>query len=438
MKPITKSYPTFDCDAHITEQPQIWEYLSAKEKEVVRPWYWVEGNQVIVNGTKLVKGQWAGSIGAVSVVESGGPGVTKQMIRMLREMDLTDEQYEYVNYKGAREPGARLADMDVQGIDQVVVIPIMMFNQFPWVENVYAAELIARAYNDWIYDWCSLNPERLFPAACLPLQSPHMAAKEIERSAERGFRVAMVRPVAHQDRYPNLPAFEPVWKTFEETGLVAGMHSLAAAENVWHLSRTGRQWSPGMLIEKAVREEQMGGPSQSIGFVHESMAWISNVLLSGFLERYPRLKMAIMESNAAWLPMLLQACDDGFHLYKNQRKPQVSRLPSEIFNERCFIAFEGDEKPVYKQYAVYQDIGIWSSDVYHHDGADAWTAIRYMETAGVPEEVQAKLMGSNARRMYGIKPKQFTTTEPEGYPRPDWYPTAEDIQRTFGDRMTAV
>ena len=133
--------------------------------------------------------------------------------------------------------------------------------------------------------------------------------------------------------------------------------------------------------------------------------------------------------------MLLEECDRAFYLYRNERRIKLTRLPSEIFYERCFIAFESDESPVYRQHSYFEDIGIWSSDVYHHDGADAWTAIREMEELNVPVEVQAKLMGDNARRMYGIEPKVFTSTEPESYPMPNWYPKTEDVDLEYADRM---
>jgi hypothetical protein len=110
-------------------------------------------------------------------------------------------------------------------------------------------------------------------------------------------------------------------------------------------------------------------------------------------------------------------------------------LPSERFMHRCFIAFEGDETMVYHQPDFYQDIGIWSSDVYHHDGADAWTAIRYMDKVGVAEDVRAKIMGANARRMYGIDPKLAVKDAPETIVRPDWYPREEDVLAELADRL---
>jgi predicted TIM-barrel fold metal-dependent hydrolase len=364
--------------------------------------------------------------------ELAGPGVDKRIIRKLRSMRLSEDQIDYVEQKGAKQPLARIADMDLQGIDQVMVIPLMMFSSFLFIENHEAAALVARAYNDWIYDWCSVAPDRLFPCAALPVQNTARAVEELCRVASRGFKVAAMRPVDVQDLYPNQSGTEPIWDAFDETGLVAGIHSLSTRP---HRNPTGKQWSPGQFQDRAIRGSQLGGASQSLGFMHEAQAWLTGVLLSGFLEHHPRVTMAVMESNASWIPMLLAECDRAFTLYRSERNVRGSRLPSELFAEQCFVAFEGDETPVYRQHAQFEDIGIWSSDVYHHDGADAWTAIRAMNEAGVPEEAQAKLMGGNARRMYGIEPVNVTSAEPESYPRPDWYPTREEIDREYADRL---
>lgn len=80
------------------------------------------------------------------------------------------------------------------------------------------------------------------------------------------------------------------------------------------------------------------------------------------------------------------------------------REPRDVFYERCFIAFESDEELVYRMCDIYEDVGIWSSDYPHHDAEDAWEALELMGRHKVPEDVQAKLLGDNARRLYGIDP----------------------------------
>jgi hypothetical protein len=51
-----------------------------------------------------------------------------------------------------------------------------------------------------------------------------------------------------------------------------------------------------------------------------------------------------------------------------------------------------------------------------------------MTDVGVPEPVQAKLMGANACRYYGIEPETHVTDEPEPLDRPDWFPRRADVE----------
>ncbi len=53
---------------------------------------------------------------------------------------------------------------------------------------------------------------------------------------------------------------------------------------------------------------------------------------------------------------------------------------------------------------LYENVGIWSSDYPHHDAEDVWEALELMAKFGVPEPVQRKLLGENARRLYGVEP----------------------------------
>jgi hypothetical protein len=155
--------------------------------------------------------------------------------------------------------------------------------------------------------------------------------------------------------------------------------------------------------------------------------WLAQVLLTGFLDRYPRLHMAVFESNAEWLTYTLESCDRLFKLYARERGTTGNRLPSEAFAEQCVISFESDELGVFRQWRQYEKIGIWASDAYHHDGADSWSAIRNMTKCGVPEEVQARLLGGTARDMYGIEGKLFVTEEAGPIDRPDWFPQGQEL-----------
>jgi len=277
-------------------------------------------------------------------------------------------------------------------------------------------------------------PGRLYPAGWLPVQHAGYTCQELQRIAKKGIRVALVRPIDAQGNYPSQinpsfggPNWDPVYKTFEETGIVLGVHTFPASADPYTQGHGG-MYSPGQLIDRSAHGEGMGQGlnSQTLSFIYEATVWLTQVLLSGFLDRYPKLKMAIFESNATWLPGVLERLDRYHTLYANERQAPSKRAPSQAFYDQCFISFEADEAPVFRQWDRFENVGIWASDSYHHDGADTWTAIRNMNDAEVPEAVQAKLLGANALRMYGIESK-VCVTEEKAIPRPAWFPKPDEV-----------
>ena len=109
--------------------------------------------------------------------------------------------------------------------------------------------------------------------------------------------------------------------------------------------------------------------------------------MSGFFERHPKINAAVFEASSTWLSFLIDECDKAYKLYRNERQmPPLKRLPSETFFEHCMTGFEGDEAPPARLPEFYGDILCWSSDVYHHDGDDAWRAIETMQKYGLPED----------------------------------------------------
>src|SRR5262249_16646427 len=205
--------------------------------------------------------------------------------------------------------------------------------------------------------------------------------RALQRIAKKGFRVALIRPIDARGKYPNqiFPninggsprnSMDKLYRAFEETGIVVGMHTFPSVPA--EPSPTNTAVSPGELIART-GDMQIGGRMvdvQTLSFIFEAMTWLAQVLLSGFLDIYPNLQMAIFESNSGWLPQLLEHCDRLFKLYANERRVKTDRLPSEAFYQQCCIAFESDEVPTFRQWDRFENVGIWSSDAYHHDGAD--------------------------------------------------------------------
>ena len=281
--------------------------------------------------------------------------------------------------------------------------------------------MVARAYNDWVYDYCQAYPDRLYPCGVISLHDPILAVRELRRIADRGFPVVAIRPIDALGRYPNHHNYEALWSAIEETGLVVGMHTFPSGHGPFPSNTDGTLYSPGEIVHLA------GVDSQVAGFQFEAVTWTAFVTLSGFLDRHPRMKMTIFESSATWLPFVLDACDAAFKRYGAERSHRGTRLPSEAFHQQCKISFESDETLVFEMHDYFQDVTIWASDMYHHDAEDAWEAIELMRKAGVPEDRIVKMIGTNAAELYGIEPKLYVTDYKEFIP-PDWFPMPDEAE----------
>ena len=448
FEPMTKDFATFDCDAHVTEPARIWErapeHLTRDELDALKAtiWWDAETMQLIVNGRAGagIGSQSRGGIpGTMRVITNAGPGVKHNIQRALNvrnlnpETALTQEQVAYLDHPGSYEPEPRLRDMDVQGIDQVMIIPTDI-DTYPWLQNALGAKAFCKAYNEWAYEYTLADPERLFFAAMLPMQNPRYAADEVYRVAEKGCRVALVRPMDAMGDYPLQPKYEPVWQAMADTGVVYGMHPFPASGN---LKPPGyaEQYSSAELIRRTVSTS--GVPHSLLSnvqnFQAEASLWVTLVLMSGFFERYPTINAAVFEASSTWLSFLLDECDKAYKLYRNERQlPPLKRLPSETFFQHCITGFEGDEAPPSRFPEFYRDILAWSSDVYHHDGDDAWRAIEMMQQCDLPVDDQARFLGGNARRLYRIEPPQSIIRERVcEIQRPDWWPTEAEIEASL-------
>lgn len=448
FSPMTKNFPTFDCDAHVTEPPWLWDrakdWLSSSEYEELKHsiWFDKESEQLIVNGfanTGLGSQRIGGTPGVVNVLSLAGPGLKHNIQRALnvrnlkRKQALTKEQAAYLDHRGSYEPKPRLRDMDTQGIDQVMIIPTDI-DTYPWIQSAIGARAMCKAYNDWAYEYCQENPQRLFFAALLPMQDPKFAEQEVYRVAAKGCRVGLIRPIDAMGNYPIQPKYARVWRAMEETGVVYGMHPFPAL-GVLKPPGYAEQYSGAELI--ALTATSSGLPHSFLtnvqNFQAEASLWVAMVLMSGFFERYPKLRAAVFEASSTWLSFIVDECDKAYKLYRNERQlPPLRRLPSETFFEYCVTGFEGDEAPPSRLPEFYENILAWSSDVYHHDGDDAWRAIEMMRKCELPESYQVKFLGGNARRLYKIdRPATFIRERVTEIERPDWWPTEEEVRESL-------
>src|SRR5205823_1012249 len=125
-------------------------------------------------------------------------------------------------YKGLRpgitDPVERLKDQDIDGLDAEVLLPSVMFGIYPVVEDTKLVAATFRNYNDWIVNYCSVDPKRLFPTACISLYDLDEAVAELRRAVKMGHRGANIPCVPPVDKPYTDRDYDRFWAVAEELG----------------------------------------------------------------------------------------------------------------------------------------------------------------------------------------------------------------------------
>ena len=177
----------FDCDSHVVEPPSIWdEYVPAKSRAWIKTQFCfhTDSDLLFINGRVVPAARERSN-----AAEVGWARWDKKDVGKLTP-GTPAWQERFGRVLGCRDPHARLNDMDALGTDQVMLFPTW-FVRLALVRSAEAATVLARAYNDWVLDYCAADRRRLFPCAVLPLAE----RRGLDRGAQtRGRRSASKRP----------------------------------------------------------------------------------------------------------------------------------------------------------------------------------------------------------------------------------------------------
>jgi uncharacterized protein len=287
-----------------------------------------------------------------------------------------------------KRPGSDLTFMreqllDAYNIQYAILNPENAVHQ---ERNLEYAAAIARAMNDWqTEEW--LNRDSRFRASVIVVQEDSdLAAAEVDRVSEdpRFAQILLVARTSHP------LGNRKYWKLYEAAvrhNLPIGIHYGGYGGN----PITGAGW-PSFYIEDHVGASQ-ACQAQVISFVYE-----------GVFERFPTLKVALVEGGYAWVAPLAWRLDSTWkRLHKEV--PDVKRLPSEYVREHIWHTTQPMEEPPRREHFIHvlESLGLhdrlmFSTDYPHwdFDSPDQAFPIR------LPEALQQKIMIENARSFYRL------------------------------------
>ncbi|SDD78759.1 amidohydrolase family protein [Belnapia rosea] len=247
------------------------------------------------------------------------------------------------------------------------------------------AAALSSAVNDWMReDWTSREP-RLKATIAIPGEDAAASVREIERWAGQPdfVQIAMVsralEPLGRQ-------RYWPIYEAAEHHGLPLGLHSLGTSGH----SVTGGGW-PSFYFE----EHQAVAMSMA--------ALCASFILEGVFDRFPRLKVVIIEGGFGWVPSLGWRMDGLWRSLRSE-VPHLRRKPSEYLKSHLWFTTQPVEEPERPEHLrqVIDWIGwdrlLFATDYPHWDSDDP----RYAFKLQMSEAERRMILADNARAVYRL------------------------------------
>jgi predicted TIM-barrel fold metal-dependent hydrolase len=365
--------PILSSDSHVFEPPDLWTTrIDTAFRDRAPRMQRINGvDQLVVEEHQVIAG-----IGLIS--NAGARFEAPETIS-------SQGRFEDV-HQGGYDPAQHLQDMQIDGVAGEVLYPSQGLFYFK-VADTRLMSAIFRAYNDWLAEFCRTDPERLKGIAMINLDNVQDGIKELERTAKMGFAGAMITEYPLEDRRYDQPEYEPVWAAAQALDMPLSLHT--ATRRQGKIRGAGEK----MLRDASSRATKVFYPATSM----------CDMIFAGVFERYPNLKLAIVEFELAWVPHLLSSMD---YTYRERHEEAFYRFkdgwrPSDFFHRNVFLSFQEDEVGIRLRDIIGVDNMMWGSDYPHSESTFPQSRqILAQILAGVPEDECAKIVGGNTARLY--------------------------------------
>jgi predicted TIM-barrel fold metal-dependent hydrolase len=390
-----------DCDGHILEPPDLWEkYIDPKYRDrAMRIRVGEDGFEFLEIDRKRAKMTQPGLLGAL-----GGMGKRVEETNRLRDKAMRGEMKldevramqprpEDTYLKGAAfgtmDMKERLLLLDREGMQKSILYPTI---GLLWEAELFDAELTGaycKAYNRWIADFCRDSGGRLIPIAHISLGDPAGSARELERAVKDGCKGAFVCPftitrVPHGD-----PRHDEVFAAAQDLDVPLALHpTFEPASFGIHHRYDNFQWASWYFDLFAGQ-----GVQHAFGTFFQL----------GVFERFPKLRLVVLESQAGWIGYFLDRADAIFNGTTLGLSVRLKEKPSHYFRRQCWISADPDERTIAAMMdLVGEDKFFWASDYPHPDHPGNYLEELKGLVAPMRDSGKRAILGENVARVYKI------------------------------------
>lgn len=374
-KDLAIDFPIIDADAHVIEPPDTWSArmparLKDRAPRVIRTedggdaWQFDQNKPLRRLGLIAMAGR--------SFVQFQNSAVPYDAVR-----------------RGAYDAKARLADMDLDGIAAQMLYPsIALAGAATYSDEPELQAACVRAYNDWLAELCAGGEGRLYGLGVIPSSGLDPAIAELEHSIELGHRGVIL------SRFPsgglkNVPEDDRFFAIAEEAAMPLHVH-------IGSFSPTA-----GPLPTDGLEYLQLASANTAGA---ETIPVVTKFLTSGIFDRFPALRVVLVEANIGWIPTVLEQVDHVFLRFRFWSGTSgLKKLPSEYFYDNMRSTFLTDTAGMAMRHRCGIGNIMWSTD-YPHSATD-WPNSRITlerNFTGVPHDEVKRIVHDNAKELYRI------------------------------------
>lgn len=293
---------------------------------------------------------------------------------------------------------ARVAWMDEQGIWAQIIYPNLLGFGGRMALGIDAELrlLTTQIYNDFCAELQAESGNRLLPMALLPWWDIKASVKEAERCHKMGLRGVNMNSDPHLNDLPDLGQddWTPLYDVCSDLELPINFHIGFSDET---MSWVGSWPWPSQRPETAFA---IGGVTLFIS----NAKTLVNLLLSGVLEKHPKLKFVSVESGVGWIPFVLEAVDYQAAGASSKSTSHLSMRPSEYFRRQVYACFWFEKEGILADIRRLGVDNVMFESDFPHPACLSPRPIDFALDAlsGLTAEETAKVMSSNAARLYNI------------------------------------
>jgi predicted TIM-barrel fold metal-dependent hydrolase len=250
--------------------------------------------------------------------------------------------------------------------------------------NEDMAAALCAAINDWVARELLDREPRLRASILVPPHNPELALNEIERVATDR-RFVQVLLFAMGDMLLGRRLYWPIYAAAEKLGLTIGVH----AGSTYRFAPTASGW-PAHRVEDYV--------AQSTAFEGQLLSFLAE----GVFQKFPALKIVLIESGFTWLPQLMWRTTKTWRGVRPE-VPWIDRPPADIIRDHVHLTLQPVDAPASDPRALartLEHIGsdrmlLFSTDYphWHFDGEDVLPE-------GLSDEAVRRIMVDNPLAAY--------------------------------------